>query len=57
MGLIAGTYLYDVLHGIKVIEQKRDLVRLMYGQRLSIGLSLDMHLEQQVALLTLSLQL
>ena len=57
VGLIEGTYLYDVLHGIKLIEQKRDLVRFNYGKRLSIGLSPDMHLEQQVALLTLSLQL
>ena len=57
VGLISGTYVYDVLHGIKVIEQKRDLVRFKYGQRLSIGLSPEIYLGRRAARLTLSLQL
>ena len=33
---IAGSMLYDFLHGIQVIEEKRDQVRFKYGKRLKL---------------------
>ena len=33
---IAGSVIYDFLHGIQVIETKRDRVRFKYGQRLKL---------------------
>ena len=33
---IAGSMIYDFLHGIEVIETKRDLVRFKYGKRLKL---------------------
>ncbi|MEK7143967.1 MAG: hypothetical protein AAB820_01400 [Patescibacteria group bacterium] len=33
--LLAGTYLYDIFHGIWTIETRRDRVRYEYGKRLA----------------------
>ena len=33
---IAGSMIYDFLHGIQVIETKRDRVRFKYGKRLKL---------------------
>ena len=33
---IAGSMIYDFLHGIQVIEAKRDRVRFKYGKRLKL---------------------
>lgn len=38
---IVGSYLYDALHGVSVIESKRRRVRYKYGQDLSAGVSID----------------
>jgi len=43
IALIAGDILYDYIHGIKIIEKKRDSVRFKYGQLLS-----DMSLEPRL---------
>ena len=37
MGMLVGSYLYDYIHGIKVIEEKRDRVRFKYGKKLDFS--------------------
>ena len=37
MGMLVGGYLYDYIHGIKVIEEKRDRVRFKYGKKLDFS--------------------
>ncbi len=56
--LIGGDILYDFLHGIMIIEQKRDKVRYKYGQLLgNVSLRPDFDLQQGRAGITLSLGL
>ena len=38
-GLIIASYLYDYIHGIKVIEDKRDKVRFKYGKMKNFSFS------------------
>ena len=38
---LLGSYIYDFLHGITVIEQKRQRVRYKYGQGMNAGVTLD----------------
>ena len=35
-GVIAYDFLYDFVHGIKIIEEKRDRVRYKYGKQLGL---------------------
>ena len=37
VGLIAGAFIYDTVHGLLIIEKKRDLVRFKYGKTLSLS--------------------
>ena len=58
VALIGGSILYDFLHGIMIIEQKRDKVRYKYGQLLgNVSLRPDFDLRQGRAGITLSLGL
>ena len=38
IGVLVVNYMYDYLHGIQVIEEKRDRVRFKYGKSLDFGL-------------------
>ncbi|MBD90768.1 MAG: hypothetical protein CL940_10550 [Deltaproteobacteria bacterium] len=38
---LLGSYVYDFLHGITVIERKRQRVRYKYGQGMNAGVTLD----------------
>ena len=40
-GVIAYDFLYDFVHGIKVIEEKRDRVRFKYGQQLKLQMGMQ----------------
>ena len=40
VGVIAYDFLYDFVHGIKIIEEKRDRVRYKYGKQLGLQLSM-----------------
>ncbi|MEE9161845.1 MAG: hypothetical protein V3U35_02640, partial [Candidatus Neomarinimicrobiota bacterium] len=55
LGLIGGAFVYDVIHGILVIEKKRDLVRYEYGKKLSLSLEPGVNVRNKSAGLTLSL--
>ena len=39
VAVIAASYLYDWIHGIHLIQEKRDRVRYKYGQQLQYGLA------------------
>ncbi|MBN2541515.1 hypothetical protein JXI42_01470 [bacterium] len=54
--LIGGEIVYDWIHGIKVIEEKRDRVRYKYGKQVSLGFEpgLDLKNKSIVANLVLS---
>jgi len=45
--LLVGEVLYDWIHGIKVIEEKRDRVRYKYGQKIKLGLSPKLDLNKR----------
>ena len=38
---IIGSYLYDIFHGMRVIEEKRNRVRFKYGIKMNAGVTLD----------------
>lgn len=58
VALIGGEILYDFLHGIKIIEHKRDLVRYKYGKLLgNVSIQPDFDFRQGRAGITLSLGL
>ena len=56
LGLIGGAFVYDVIHGILVIEKKRDLVRYKYGKKLSLILEPGVDVRNKSAGLNLSLR-
>ena len=53
-GLIIASYLYDYIHGIKVIEDKRDKVRFKYGKMKNFSFSPTYDLNSQTAGLNFS---
>ncbi|MCB2201051.1 hypothetical protein KQI63_16760 [bacterium] len=53
--LLAADYLYDWVHGIHVIQEKRDRVRYKYGQQLKLGLEPQLNLENGTAGMKLAL--
>ena len=38
VALLIGDIAYDLIHGIRIIEEKRDQIRFKYGKKLSIGI-------------------
>ena len=38
---IVGSYIYDIFHGMRVIEEKRNRVRFKYGQQLQTSMGID----------------
>ena len=49
MGMLISSYLYDYIHGIKVIEEKRDRVRFKYGKKLNFSFSTIYNYQSQYA--------
>jgi hypothetical protein len=47
---------YDLVHGIKVIEEKRDRVRFKYGKTLSLSMTPELDFRRQAATLHLALR-
>ena len=52
--LLIGDYVYDFIHGVRVIERKRDRVRYKYGQTLSLELEPTINLNNRSVGLKLS---
>jgi hypothetical protein len=38
---IVGSYIYDIFHGMRTIEEKRNRVRFKYGVQMNAGVTLD----------------
>lgn len=55
--VLIGDIAYDLLHGIKIIEEKRDRVRFKYGKLLSISIEPDIDLGMNSAGFKLSFNL
>ncbi len=55
--ILIGDIAYDFIHGIKIIEDKRDRVRFKYGKMLSIGIEPDIDLGMNSAGFKLSFNL
>lgn len=54
--IIVADIAYDLVHGIKVIEEKRDRVRFKYGQTLSLSMTPEIDFRRQAASLHLALR-
>ena len=54
MGVIVASYMYDYIHGIKIIEEKRDKVRFKYGKMSNFTLMPTYDLNDQTAGIKLS---
>ena len=54
MGVIIASYIYDYMHGIKVIEEKRDKARFKYGKIMNLSLYPTYDLYNQSAGIKLS---
>jgi hypothetical protein len=54
--IIVADIAYDLVHGIKVIEEKRDRVRFKYGQTLSLSMTPELDFRRQTATLHLALR-
>jgi len=48
-GLLIADIIYDVYHGVRVIEEKRDAVRFKYGKQLNFGYAPEMNLKNNYA--------
>ncbi len=55
--ILIGDIAYDLIHGIKIIEEKRDRVRFKYGKLLSISIEPDIDLGMNSAGFQLSFNL
>ena len=53
--LLLADYLYDWIHGIHVIQEKRDRVRYKYGQQMRLGFEPQLNLENGAAGVKLAL--
>ncbi len=49
IGLLVADVIYDVYHGTKVIEEKRDAVRYKYGKQINFSYSPEMNMKTQYA--------
>ena len=49
IGLLVADVIYDVYHGTKVIEEKRDAVRYKYGKQMNFSYSPEMNMKTQYA--------
>ena len=45
VGLLVADIIYDVYHGVKIIEEKRDAVRFKYGKQLNFSYAPEMNLK------------
>jgi len=48
-GLLIVDIIYDVYHGVRVIEEKRDAVRFKYGKQLNFSYAPEMNLKNNYA--------
>ncbi|MBC8323358.1 MAG: hypothetical protein H8E70_07305 [Candidatus Marinimicrobia bacterium] len=53
-GLLIADVIYDVYHGARIIEQKRDAVRFKYGKKLNFSYTPEMNLQNNFAGLKMS---
>lgn len=49
VGLLVADIIYDVYHGIKIIEEKRDAVRFKYGKQLNFSYAPEMNMNTHYA--------
>ena len=49
VGLLVADIIYDVYHGVKIIEEKRDAVRFKYGKQLNFSYAPEMNLKNNYA--------
>ena len=49
VGLLVADVIYDVYHGVKIIEEKRDAVRFKYGKQLNFSYAPEMNLKNNYA--------
>ena len=49
VGLLVADIIYDVYHGVKIIEEKRDAVRFKYGKQLNFSYAPEMNLNNNYA--------
>ena len=49
VGLLIADVIYDVYHGAKIIEEKRDAVRYKYGKQLNLSYAPEMNLRNNYA--------
>jgi len=49
VGLLITDVIYDVYHGAKIIEEKRDAVRYKYGKQLNLSYAPEMNLRNNYA--------
>ena len=49
VGLLVADIIYDVYHGVKIIEEKRDAVRFKYGKQLNFSYVPEMNLKNNYA--------
>lgn len=53
-GLLIADVIYDVYHGARIIEEKRDAVRFKYGKKLKFSYAPEMNLQNNFAGLKMS---
>ena len=54
VGVLVGNYIYDYIHGIEMIEMKRDKVRFKYGKQLDFSLIPGYNVKSKTATLNFS---
>lgn len=54
--MISGAFAYDILIGIHIIQEKRDLVRFKYGKQIDLSIKPDIDLRNGAAALTFELR-
>ena len=54
VGVLVGNYIYDYIHGIEMIETKRDKVRFKYGKQLDFSLIPGYNVKSKTATLNFS---
>lgn len=54
VGLLVADVIYDVYHGVRIIEKKRDAVRYKYGKQLKFSYTPEMNIQNNYAGLKMS---
>lgn len=54
VGLLVADVIYDVYHGVRIIEEKRDAVRYKYGKQLKFSYTPEMNIQNHYAGLKMS---